>query len=302
MQDENVIEFRPRKYYLEKAEYYMERLEAFLLEPDAASKILLKALDHAPQELMQRIMLMLGSFAKEAAAMPFFQLMTDPLQADEIRRLAAIELSVLCGHLLNPGPLMEVLKKASQDPDAFSRANALFAMSWKGNNGAALILVDGLYDPDPEVQQAAVHGLANLGDDRVFNLLLDRLRHGGADQKRAILCNLWRFSNLKNEVTAVYRKCLTDPDSDLRWEALIAMDLVEPSEGWNSEEIEEWTTDYVRCLRDRDHRIRLLAIRRLGKSSTGKLSPHRSEIALLEQDPEPVIRQEARQLLSRLME
>ena len=85
MQDENVIEFRPRKYYLEKAEYYMERLEAFLLEPDAASKILLKALDHAPQELMQRIMLMLGSFAKEAAAMPFFQLMTDPLQADEIR-------------------------------------------------------------------------------------------------------------------------------------------------------------------------------------------------------------------------
>lgn len=300
MQDDNVIEFRPVNYFLERARYYMERPDAFVLEPDAASRVLLKALNHAPEELKPRIMALLGGFAGEAAAGPFFHLMTDPRQTDETRHAAAIELSLLCGRLADPAPIMERLGKQSRDPDPFSRANALIAMAWSANAEAVLHLVNGLYDPDPEVRQAAVHGLVNLGDDRILPLLLDRLHHGPTDQQRAILCNLWRFSKQRRQISAVYRKCLADPDPDLRWEALVAMDLAEPAGERPSKKKQAWTADFVGSLRDPDHRIRLFAIRRLAKASTGELVPHRPEIAPLEDDPEPAIRREARHLLSRL--
>jgi HEAT repeat protein len=303
----NIIEFQPRQLLLDKAEEYIERLETFLSDPECATKVLFKALPLAETDLKQRIMLLLGSFAREKAAEPFFHIMLRLEETDEIRRFAAIQLSVLCGYLDDPDAIMEGLKNGFQDADPFTRANCLLAMGWRGNYAATLFLVDGLYDPDPEVQQAAVHGLVNLRDDRVLNLLIDRLQHGEADLKRAILCNLWRFSTRGQEVTAVYRQCLSHPDSDLRWDALLAMELMDPATD-QSHSLEPgtppqgWTIDYVRCLRDQDHRIRLLALRRLGKSPILYLTPHRMEIALLRHDPEPAIRQEAHNLLSRLME
>lgn len=303
MSNNNIIEFHPKQYLLEKAEQYVACLDTFLSEPDPATRILFKALPHAPTDLKQRIMLLLGVFAQEAAARSFLDIMVHPEETDEVRRFAAVQLSVLCGQLTDPASIMDGLRQATQDPDPFTRANGLLAMGWKGNTAATLHLVDGLYDPDPETQQAAVHGLVNLRDDRVLNLLVDRLHHGPADQQRAILCNLWRFSTRRQEVTAVYRQCLSHPDPDLRWDALLAMELMDPASLPNGDgDTNGWTADYVRCLGDADHRIRLLALRRLGKIPNGALVPHRSEIARLLQDPEPAIRLEAHILLSRLLE
>src|SRR5918996_5165187 len=223
MKKNHVIEFEPRERILEKAKKYIESVELLSEESDQAIPLLLKAVKHADRDLKREIMFVLGTFAKEEVIWPLYDMMTDSLEKEDIRHDAAIQLSVIGPFLKDPRPLADQLLKEIQSSDAEQRLYATLAMGWKGNSQAAISLIGRLYDTDPRVQQMAVNALCNLRDDRILDLLLDRLSQGPFEQKRNILFNLWRFHSKAEEVAEVYLKYLEDENPELRFDALVCM-------------------------------------------------------------------------------
>jgi HEAT repeat protein len=193
MSKNRVIKFDSKERILKKARSYLESVENFIDESDQAIPLLLKAMKLADRDLKREIMLLLGSFAKEAVVWPLFGLMTDGSESEEIRHDAAIQLSVIGPFLKNPQALADRLRDEIESSDAERRLHATFALGWQGNSQAAISLIERLYDSDDRVQQTAVNALCNLRDDRLLDLLLDRLNNGPVEQKRIILFNLWRF-------------------------------------------------------------------------------------------------------------
>lgn len=290
MKKNRVIEFDPRERVLEKAKKYVESVELFFEESEQAIPLLLRALKHADRELKREIMLVLGSFAKEEVVWPLYDMMTDPLENEEVRHDAAIQLSVIGPFLKDPQPLIDRLLNEIKSADAERRLHATFAMGWEGNSQTAISLIERLYDSDLRVQQAAVNALCNLRDDRILDLLSDRLDHGPLEQKRTILFNLWRFYAKSEEVTEVYLKYLEHEDPQLRFDALVCLRPIT--------EVRKHLEVYRKCLKDKDSRIRELALKRLAEE-TGEsvLESLRAEIEALLNDPNMKIKKAALKIL-----
>jgi HEAT repeat protein len=178
-----------------------------------------------------------------------------------------------------------------ESPDAELRLHATFAVGWEGNFQAAIPLIERLYDSDIRVQQTAVNALCNLRDDRILNLLLERLEKGPLEQKRCILFNLWRFYSKQEEVTSIYLKYLEHEDPDLRFDALVCLRPVT--------EVREHLEVYRKCLKDKDHRIRELALKRLAEEGGGSLSELREEIEASINDSDMKVKREALKILKR---
>ncbi len=188
-----VIEFDSKQRILEKAQNYVESVDLFIDERDQAIPLLLRALKHADGELKREILFMLGTFANEQCIGPLYEIMTDNTEDDEIRQHAAIQISVMGPLLKDAQSLIDKLLKDIASADRDLRLHATFALGWKGNVEAGIPLIERLYDSDEQVRQTAVNALCNLRDDRILPLLLERLEHGGSEQKHAILLNLWRL-------------------------------------------------------------------------------------------------------------
>jgi len=109
MKKDRVIKFDSKERILQKARSYVESVETFFHESDRAISLLLKAMKLADRDLKREIMLLLGSFAKEAIVWPLFELMTDGSESEEIRHDAAIQLSVIGPLLKNSQPLVDHL-------------------------------------------------------------------------------------------------------------------------------------------------------------------------------------------------
>jgi len=193
--------------------------------------------------------------------------------------------------LEDPAPLVGRLLEDLAGSDALLRALAAFALGWEGNERAALALVERLYDEDAQVQVAAVNALANLADERVVNLLIERFAHAPLEQKRSILYNLWRFSTRKAAVAAVYADCLIHEDDGLKLDALGLLDEVA--------EPQEHLAVYRRCLADRNPRLRAMAIARLERVTDDLLLPLRDRIEALRSDPDPAVKAIAARILDR---
>jgi len=290
MKKNTVIEFEPRKRFLEKAKKYIESLELFFEESDQAIPLLLRAMKHADSDLKREIMFVLGTFAKEEIVWPLYDMMTDPLEKEEVRHDAAIQLSVIGSFLKDPQPLVHSLLKEIESSDPERRLHATFAMGWEGNFQAAISLIERLYDSDVRVQQTAVNALCNLRDDRILELLLDRLDHGPLEQKRTILFNLWRFYSKREEVTEVYLKYLENEEPELRFDALVCLRPVT--------EAGEYLEVYRKCLKDKDGRIRELALKRLAEEvGESVLKSLREEIEALLNDPNMKVKKAALKIL-----
>ncbi len=293
MKKNQVIKLEPRERILAKARNYVESVESFLEESDQAIPLLLKALRYADRALKQNIMFVLGSFAKEETVWPLYDIMTDPLENEEVRQDAAIQLSVIAPFLKDRQTLADRLAQELTNSDAERRLHATFAMGWEGNSQAAIALIERLYDGDPRVQQTAVNALCNLRDDRILDLLLDRLRNGSLEQKKIILFNLWRFHSKQEEVTKVYLKCLHDENPEIRFDALVCMGPI--TEVSNHLEI------YRECLRDKDGRIRALALNRLSEEAVESgLESLREDIEPLLDDPDMKIKSAALKILKKI--
>lgn len=290
MKKNRVIEFEPRKRILEKAKKYVESLELFSEETHRAIPLLLRAMKHADRKLKREIMLVLGSFAKEDLAWPLCDIMTDPLESEEVRHDAAIQLSVIGPFLKNSQPLIDRLLKEVESSDTERRLHAAFAIGWEGNFQAAIPLIERLYDGDPRVQQTAVNALCNLRDDRILDLLSERLHHGPLEQKRIILFNLWRFHTKRKEVTEIYLQYLEDENPDLRFDALVCLGPIA--------ETRSHLDVYRKCLKDRDDRIRELALKRLAEETGERvLGSLRAEIEALLDDPNMKVKKAALKVL-----
>lgn len=292
MKKNRVIEFDPRERMLEKAKKYVSSIEMFFEERAQAVPLLLRAMKYANRNLKSEIMCVLGSFAREEVLWPLYDMMVDPFENEEIRHDAAIQLSVIGPFLKEPQPLMDRLLKEVESSDSERRLHATFAIGWEGNFQAAIPLIDRLYDSDPRVQQTAVNALCNLRDDRVLNLLLERLDHGPLEQKRIILFNLWRFYSKKEEVTEVYLKYLDHEDAELRFDALVCLRPMV--------KVPEHIEVYRKCLKDKDGRVRELALKRLGEEgSEVALKSLKEEIGALLHDPNMGIKEAALKIIRR---
>jgi HEAT repeat protein len=290
MKNNRVIELDPKERVLEKAKKYAESIDLFLEEEEQAVPLMLKALKHAGSELKREIMIVLVSFAKEKFVWPLFDIMTDTSESQEVRHDASIQLSVI-GPLLNdPQPLIERLLKEVESADAERRLHATFAIGWEGNVQAALPLIERLYDSESSVQETAVNALCNLRDVKILNLLVDRLEHGPLEQKRVILFNLWRFSSRKKEVTEVYLKYLEHENPELRFDALVYLGPMT--------EVRQHGETYRKCLKDKDERVRELALKRLAEAGgEAVLQSLRAEIEILVDDPDMKVKRAALEAL-----
>jgi len=287
-----VIGFDPKERILEKAKNYVESVETFLDERDQAVPLLLRAFKHADSKLKQEILLLLGSFAKEQSIGPLYEIMTNGTENEDIRNLAAIQLSVMGPLLKDPQPLVDKLLKDIASADAVLRSHATFALGWQGNFEAAIPLVERLYDSDERVCESAVNALCNLRDDRILPLLRERLEHGGAEQKHGILLNLWRFAAKRLEVIDVYLNCLEHDDPYVRFDALACFGLLA--------EARDHLEVYRKLLKDADPRIRSLAIKRLAEDAAdAALQRFPKEIEALLDDPDMKVKRVALGILSK---
>jgi len=292
MKKNRVIKFDSKERILKKARSYVESVETFFDESEQAISLLLKAMKLADRDLKREIMLLLGSFAKDAVVWPLYDLMTNPSESEEIRHDAAIQLSVIGPLLKNSQGLVDRLLQEIGSTDAQRRLHATFAIGWEGNFQAATSLIERLFDNDSEVQQTAVNALCNLRDDRILDLLLDRLNHGPFEQKRIILFNLWRFYSKREKVTQVYIKCLQHEDPELRFNALVCLGPIT--------EVRNHVDVYRKCLKDPDGRIRELALKRLAEEPTESvLESLRAEIKPLLDDPDMKVKRAAVKVFSK---
>lgn len=286
MKTNRVIEFDSKERILKRARSYIESIERYLEESEQATPLLLKALKLADRNFKREIMLVLASFAKDAVVWPLYEIMTDASESEETRHDAAIHLSVIGPLLKNPQSLIDRLLQEIASSDPQRRLHATFAIGWQGNTQAATSLIERLFDADSEVQQTAVNALCNLRDDRILDLLLDRLDHGPFEQKRLILFNLWRFHSKREKVAQAYIKCMEHEDAELRFTALACLKPM--TDDGNGVEV------YRKCLKDQDSRIRSLALRRLAdEGSENNLQSLRADVNALLDDPDMEVKRAA---------
>ena len=290
--NKKIIDFASKEHLFKKVELYIESIELFLEEQDKAVPMLLKALKYADQELKHEIILLLGSWAKQEVAWPLYEILTDIKENKDIRNSASIELSVIFPFLKEPQPLLDRLLEDIKSPHVELRIYAAFALGWEGNTQAAIPLIELLYDSDIRVQQTAVNALSNMRDDRIFSLMLERLEHGPFEQKRCILLNLWRFYSKHKEVISVYLTYLNHENADLRFNALVLLGSIT--------EVKDYVPVYRRCLRDKDPRIRALALRELNEANRDDLLGFKEEIEKLLSEPDMKVKQAAMNILKRL--
>jgi HEAT repeat protein len=252
----SIVPFDVRERLLNQAKRYISDPGLVIAEKDQAIPLLLRALKLGELKLRREIVLLLGSFAKEDVYWPLYEIMCDPEEPDELRDQAALHLSVIGPFLDDPQAIIRKLIADLKNPDKDIRVRAILALGWEGNMGAALSLIECLYDPDGEIQEVAVCALCNLKDSRVIGLLVDRMQQCSLDQKRAILFNLWRFRDKQKEIAEIYRKELECGEPSLRLDILILLGQLDNHT--NHERL------YRSLLKDPNSKIRALALERLG--------------------------------------
>ena len=251
----SIVPFDAQKRLLTQAKKYISDPGLVIAEKDRAVPLLLRALKFGELKLRREIVLLLGSFAKEDVYWPLYEIMRDPEEPDELRDQAALHLSVIGPFLNDPQTLIRKLIADLKNPDTDVKVRAILALGWEGNMGAALSLIECLYDLDEEIQEVTVCALCNLKDSRVIGLLIDRMQHCSLDQKRAILFNLWRFKDKQEEITEIYRKELEFGEPSLRLDILILLGQLDNH--MSHEEL------YRSFLKDPNPKIRALALERL---------------------------------------
>jgi HEAT repeat protein len=292
MTQSKIIQFDPVKRILNKVGQYLSFKDKFFEDRDTAVPLLLNALKYADHALKQKIILLLGSSAKQEVALPLYKILSDPEENEEIRYIAAIQLRVIFPSIENAQPLIDRLLKDIDSTENEMRVYAACAMGWNGNFQAAIPLVALLFDPDIDVMQSAVNALTDLGDDRIFAVLLDRLKHGSLEQKRCILFNLWHLDSKQDEVIEVYMNFLEDQNPELRYDALVLLRAVT--------EPEECLEAYIRCLNDEDPRIRLLALESIGEADKERIIDFKKKITAMYSDPDFEVQAAAKKIMSQL--
>ncbi len=230
MKTDNLIQFNPSKQLLQKAWNIVNDVEFFLSNANSSVDCLIDALSWADVSLKLKIVPLLGLSGQERVLEPLYGLVVNSRQDERVRQMAAVQLSIAVSRCCNdPSDLRKRLITGLSHQDGAIRENCALALGWEGNIEAVKDLVQCLNDPDRGVQSAAVSALSSVDDDRVFDLLINRLSVGIFEEKRNILLHLWRFARKRSQVASVYIDHLEDLDNDLRMDALFGMAMIPPS-------------------------------------------------------------------------
>ena len=278
---------------LAKASAYVESPDEILADPDEATRVLVRALEHADEDLRLRVELAVTMFGEcDRLIGPLYEILTDGAEPEDARHRAALFLSRAAPHAADPETLLTRLVEAAEIPDAELRLHATNALGWRGNATAVPVLLDRLHDPDERVRQVAVSSLTNVGDSRLFSTLADRLELADRGQKSAFLLSLWCFEDKRDEAAEIYVRYARHEDAGIRLDALAVLDQVS--------EVTAHVDLYRERLRDEDERIRQVALRSLSELPAGALAPLRRDIAALADDPIMDVKRLALSVLERL--
>ena len=292
MKAEKVIPINYKQRLVDKAIQYLDDYEITSNCPEQAISILIKALNLVDRQIKHRIISVFGSHNIPELVWPLYQLMRNEQESEDIRHHASVQLNLLAAGLEDPSELIALLSEDLNHPQPFTRALAVFALGWEGNLSVAIALIEKLYDCDPEVQQAAVDALTNLGDQRLFPFLVERLENADMDQKKVILYNLANFTDHHSQVIDIYHQYMGHDDPEIRCDALAVIGSIAASE--------EFIVAIQRGLKDPNRQVKTLCLENLYDFSTEELLSLSSEIAALTSDPEPAVRKAAKQLLTSL--
>jgi HEAT repeat protein len=289
----HVIPFLSGKRLIDTVHGYIDgTLAISSRNSDHMIEILLEGIKIADPDLKLKILLFLGTRGSKFAIDPLYDVMHADDQSEAVRHMAAIQISVVAGtHNDTPRLRARLIRDLGSD-DAVIRANAAFALGWEGNTDAAEPLIECLRDEDSDVRQAAVSALCNIGDDRLFKLLVTTLMSGDREQKRTLLFHLYRYSARKTAFENICRRLMDDADSDVRHDALLVFNSV-------SDPLDNLPC-YQHCLRDTDARIRNLALGILLTVDPGRLHPLQRHIQQLLHDPDPNVKQSAIKLYNKI--
>jgi HEAT repeat protein len=291
---DTIILFDAKARAVAKAQYYLSDMEGLIRDGERAIAFLLQALGAADDDLKLRIVLVLGAIADSRVIAPLYALMRDERQSESLRHAAAVQLSLLGDKVEDPRQWVADLIEDLDNEDPFMRATAAFALGWEGNQQAITPLLEALCDPDMEVQQAAVSALTNIKDEPLFDVLIERLMSGPKEQQRCILYHLSCFGTRRREVMGICARYLDHPDADLRYDALVVLDAVNP--------IDKPLPLYLQSLTDPDPRIREVALVYLAAEDKTRLQRLEPEVLALVSDPVPNIRRAATRLLHHIQD
>lgn len=286
----NIIAFPDKEHALERVGSWLENPGHLPEINDQAVLLMRRALEAAPESMKMRILLLLGSSRRSSAADTLYTIMVDPEQSGEARRFAAVQLCAQGPNLEIAQVLVAHLTEELNSPQAARRANAAIALGWEGHLDCVLDLLEVLYDADPEVQEAAVEALTNLGDARIVAPFIERLQTAPLAQQKVILYNIERFAAADPRVADTYLSYLSHPKPELRLDALSLLGRVGS--------IREHMEGYAGCLGDADPAIRAMALDHLYHQAPDTISALIPQLVTLTTDPYEEIRKRARTLLS----
>lgn len=286
---DNIIAFPDQQHALEQVGVWLQSSGELPEINDQAVLLMRRALEAAPEAMKMRILLLLGSSRRSSAADTLYTIMIDAEQSDEARRFAAVQ-------LCSQGPDLEIAKvlvahltEELNSPEPARRANAAIALGWEGHLDCVLDILEVLYDEDPDVQEAAVEALTNLGDPRIVAPFVERLQTAPLAQQKVILYNIERFAGADARVAATYLNYLSHPNAELRLDALSLLGRVSS--------ITEHLADYAGCLGDVDPAIRAMALDHLYHQAPETISALIPQLETLTTDPYSEIRKRAHTLL-----
>jgi HEAT repeat protein len=288
--EDNISAFPDQQHALERVGAWLENPGEIPEINDQAVLLIRRALGPAPEAMKVRILLLLGSSRRSSAADTLYSLMVDSAQSEEVRRFAAVQ-------LCSQGPSLEIaqvlvahLIEELNCSQPARRANAAIALGWEGHLDCVLDLLEVLYDEDPDVQEAAVEALTNLGDPRIVAPFIERLQTAPLAQQKVILYNIERFAGADPRVAATYLNYLSHPKVELRLDALSLLGRVSS--------ISEHLAGYAGCLGDVDPAVRAMALDHLYHQAPETISALAPQIETLSSDPHEEVRRRARTLLS----
>jgi HEAT repeat protein len=257
---------------------------------DQAVLLLRRAFKRAPDAMKMGMLLLLGASRRPSAADTLYAIMIDANQSEEVRRFAAVQLCALGPGLEIETVLVAHLTEELSSPQPQRRANAAIALGWEGHLDCVLDLLEVLYDLDPEVQEAAVEALTNLGDARIVAPFIERLQTAPVAQQKVILYHLKRFAGADGRVAATYLNYLSHPNPELRLDALSLLTRVSS--------IDEHMDGCLACLKDTEPAVRALALDHLLHQKPDTIATLGPQIEALTTDPYAEIRRRAATLLT----
>ncbi len=190
-----------------------------------------------------------------------------------------------------PQEVRDTLVALLEDPEPDVRRTAALSLGKLGLTGAAGPLIGALDDPDARVRTLSADALGTLGEgvmDQAALPLAGRLRDPSDEVKHAAARALAAIGGTQ-VVLEIVAESLSDPDSETRLAAALALGGLEASSAYSA---------LVETLRDHDGRVRQAAVSALGELADRRALPFFRERLL--SDPVPAVRSEAAYRLGKL--